>query len=403
MSKLNELRERRNTLARETRNIMDQHRGASWTDEHQKQYDASFAEIERLDAEMEREQRILNIEAESRFKDAGVKQVDPAPKNTSRAIYSKWLRGGDSALSGEDWGHVRNVLSTGVGAEGGFSVQNDVASELISALKEYGGMRAAATVFTTENGASMSWPTNDDTAAVGELIAENATATDADPAFGTVALPTYKYSSKVVTVPWELMQDSTLNLEALVQELLVTRLGRITNTHFTVGTGTAQPRGVVTASTAGKVGATGQTLTVVYDDLVDLEHSLDPAYRNGASWMMHDSSVKVIRKIKDADGRPIFVPGFETGSPGGAPASLLNRPIIINQDVAVMAANAISILFGNFKNYRIRDVMQVTMFRFSDSAYAKKGQVGFLAWMRSGGNLIDVSGATVKRYVNSAT
>ena len=119
--------------------------------------------------------------------------------------------------------------------------------------------------------------------------------------------------------------------------------------------------------------------------------------------MMNDASIKVIRKIKDSEGRPIFVPGYEQGVPGGAPSTLLGRPVSINQDIATMAANAKSILFGNFKNYRIRDAMQVTLFQFRDSAYAKKGQVGFLAWMRSGGNLIDVSGATVKYYQNSAT
>ena len=136
-----------------------------------------------------------------------------------------------------------------------------------------------------------------------------------------------------------------------------------------------------------------------------LQHAVDPAYRRlpGVGFMMSDSSIKVVRKIKDGQSRPIFVPGFETGVPGGAPDTLLGSPVIVNQDVATMAANAKSILFGAFKNYKIRDVMSVQMFRFTDSAYTKLGQVGFLAWMRTGGNLVDVSGASVKYYQNSAT
>ncbi len=180
-------------------------------------------------------------------------------------------------------------------------------------------------------------------------------------------------------------------------------MGRITNTHFTVGTGTGQPNGIVTASTAGKVGLTGQTVSVIFDDLIDMVHSVDPAYRElgNCKWMMNDSSLKLIRKLKDSQGRPVFLPGYD-GLAGSMPDTLLGYPIVINQDVPVMAANAKSILFGDFSFYNIRDVMDVTLFRFDDSAYAKLGQVGFLMWMRSGGNLIGL-GNEVKYYQNSAT
>jgi HK97 family phage major capsid protein len=124
--------------------------------------------------------------------------------------------------------------------------------------------------------------------------------------------------------------------------------------------------------------------------------------------MMNDASVKVIRKIKDGQSRPIFVPGlrgfaiFRRRQAGGAPDSLLSYPIQVNQDVATMAANAKSILYGDFSFYIIRDAMDVQMFRFTDSAFATKGQVGFLALLRSGGQFVDVGGS-VKYYANSAT
>src|SRR4029453_6666120 len=86
-------------------------------------------------------------------------------------------------------------------------------------------------------------------------------------------------------------------------------IGRITNTHFTVGTGTGQPQGVVTGATLGKTGIVGQTTAIIYDDLVDLEHAVDPLYRPGSSYMMADSSLKVIKKLKDTAGRPIWQPG----------------------------------------------------------------------------------------------
>jgi HK97 family phage major capsid protein len=330
-----------------------------------------------------------------------------AQQEREREIFRRWARGGDNALKNEDHTFLRslrNTMSTTTTTEGGHTVPVTVAAQIFEALKEYGGMRETADVFQTSSGEQINYPTTDGTAEVGEIIAENQTATGADPSFGVVSLATYKYSSKIVAVPYELLQDSVIDVEALIRGRLTERLGRITNTHYTVGTGTSQPRGVAVAAAAGKVGTTGQTLTVIYDDLVDLEHSVDPAYRKqGAKFMMADSSVKVVRKIKDSQGRPIFVPGFEQGVPGGAPTTLLGRELVVNNDVAAMAANARSILFGAFKNYKIRDVMQMSLFRFNDSAYTKLGQVGFLAWMRTGGQHVDVSGTSVRYYQNSAT
>ena len=117
--------------------------------------------------------------------------------------------------------------------------------------------------------------------------------------------------------------------------------------------------------------------------------------------MMNDASLKVIRKLKDSQNRPVFIPGWE-GLGGAMPDTILGYPVTINQDVATMAANAKSILFGDFTFYKIRDAMDLTMFRFDDSAYIKLGQIGFLAWQRCGGNFVDVGGA-VKYYANSAT
>ncbi len=321
------------------------------------------------------------------------------------AIYAKWLRGGDKALNDEDFTFIRNTMSTTTNSEGGFTVATEVASSVIDALKAYGGMRRVADVFSTEQGNPMSYPTSDGTAEEGELVVENATATDADIVFGTVALPVYKFSSKVVTVPIELLQDSSVDIEAFVRQRLVTRLGRITNRLFTTGTGTGQPNGVATAATVGvtAANATSQVTAVIYDSLVNLQHSVDPSYREGGlcSWMFNDTTLREIRKMKDSQNRPIFVPGYEVGNPGGDPDRLLGSPIVINQSVASMAASARSILFGDFKGYKIRDAMQLEMFRFTDSAFMKKGQVGFLAWLRSGGNLADVG--AVRVFVNAAS
>lgn len=372
-------------------------------------YDQGLIELDAFDAQIKNINDLNRRVAEDALTETVIVASERAgkdKKSEGAAVYAKWLRGGDSALNAEDWAIVRNTMSTTTTTEGGYTVATDVATSLLDAMKAYGGMRAVATILRTEKGNPLSYPTTDGTAEVGEIIAENTTATAADPTFGTKSLPVYKYSSKIVAVPFELLQDSSVDIEAFVGQRLRTRLGRITNTHFTTGTGSSQPNGVVTAATTGYTAANGtsQVTAVLYTSLLELVHSVDPAYREGGAcrWMMNDVTVKKLRQILDGQSRPIFNPGYEVGVPGGAPDTLLGYPITVNQDVATMAASAKSILFGDFSYYTIRDAMDVSMFRFTDSAYTKLGQVGFLAWMRTGGNLIDVGGA-VKLFVNAAS
>jgi HK97 family phage major capsid protein len=401
---IQDLREQRGALAKELNARMES--GKAWTPEDQTVYDANIAQIDAIDAQIGRisalNERVASDALEGRVVEATARAVrdnggDP------RAVFQKWMRGGDGALNAADLATIQNTMSTTTNSEGGFTVATEVAQSVLENLKAFGGMREVANVIQTAQGNPINFPTSDGTSEVGEILAENASATDLDPTFGVRTLSVFKYSSKVVTVPYELLQDASVDVEAMVRARLATRIGRITNAHFTTGTGSGQPNGVVTATSVGKTGTTGQTLTVTYDDLVDLQHSVDPAYRalNNEKFMMNDSTLRSIRKLKDGQNRPIFVPGYETGVPGGMPDTLLGSPVVINQDVATMAANAKSILFGDFSFYTIRDVMEVTLFRFTDSVFTRKGQVGFLAWSRHGGQMIDVN--AVKFYANSAT
>ena len=407
MQSIQDLRERRASLAKNLHKMLEDNPGNKWNNELQGQYDQAMAEIENIDAEVKRINAVLETIKENAETDAIRNVAERAAHDKKRPehinAFWKLMKNGEKLITPEEWGVLRNTMSVGTAAQGGYTVPTEVATSVADALKAYGGMRSVAEVFRTASGNDINFPTSDGTTETGELIGENTTATGADPSFGVVTLKTYKFSSKVVAVPFELLQDTSIDMEGFIKQRLVTRLGRVTNTYFTTGTGTAQPNGIVTAASAGKTGTTGQTTTVIFDDLVDLVHSVDPAYRalGNCKFMMNDASLKVIRKLKDSQGRPIFLPGYD-GLAGPMPDTLLGYPIVINQDVATMAANAKSILFGDFSFYKIRDALDIQMFRFDDSAYIKLGQIGFLAWMRSGGNFVDVGGG-VKYYANSAT
>lgn len=402
------LREQRAARAKDVRALMDSRDKQEWRGDDQAKYDALMADIDGLNSAIKREEQYLDlVAAESSLRLGAQDAKDNAdPRNTTpKAIFATFLRHGEAGFSDAQRQAIRNTMSTTTSGEGGYTVQTEVANTILDALKLYGGMRSVAENIRTATGADMNFPTSDGTSETGELVAQNATSTNADPSFGVKSLSVYRYSSKDVAVPIELIQDSQVDIEAFVNARLRTRLGRITNTHFTTGTGSGQPNGVVTAATWNQA-ATGNSTTFTFAELMDAIHAVDPAYRalGNCGWMMNDATLKMLRKLKDSSNRPIFIPSYESMQLAAKPGTdmLLGYPITINQDMATPAASAKTILFGDFSFYKIRDAMDIMFFRFTDSAYAKKGQVGFLAMLRSGGNLVDVGGA-VKGLQHSAT
>lgn len=401
------LRERIAAHHREANALLASKGDQTWSKEDQAKFDGIMDEIDRTNGQIKATERLIAANADASFDDAAKAAAKQSTKNggngsqlSVKDAVAIYLRFGDK-VTAEQAVQIRNAMSTTTGSEGGFTVATEVPKMVIDALKAFGGMREISDIITTEAGADWQYPASDGTSEVGEIVGQNAAATAADITFSQVPLVVYKYSSKKLALPWELIQDSGIDVVQFVVNRLAQRLGRITNQHYTVGTGTGQPFGVMARASSGKVGTTGQTLTVIYDDLVDLKHSVNRAYRKGSKFLMADSSLKVIRKIKDTAGRPIFTPGYEYGITQDTPDLLLGDPIAVNDDVAAMAANARSIGYGNFKQYQIRDVMETIIRRFDDSAFALNGQVGFCGWQRTGGNLLDTG--AVKFYQNSAT
>ena len=431
MSKLAQLREARDAKAKKVHEINNR----TPSDKRMPQadieaMDALLAEIEAIDAEIEREQRVARLAGVDGPSDEELRnrhtRTPGAHAQGSRTLRA-FMQGGLAALSADElhamqtrqalgdpqasWnalsrghGGVQAAMSTTTPAEGGYTVAPEFSSALEVAMRAYGAMLAEGTVVRTGTGAQMNVPAADPTGEEGEIIGQNQPANALDTQFQNITIDVFRYSSKKIALPWELIQDSMFDIESYIQDLLAMRLGRVRGRHTTIGTGTGQPRGIVPAASVGKIGAAGQTTSFTYDDLVDLEHSVDPVYRNlpSVGWKMHDTTLARARKLKDNNGRPIFVPGYEQGNPGGAPDRLLGRRIVVNQDMPVMAAGVKSILFGAFAKYWHREVMDFTLFRFTDSNFTLLGQVGFCAFQRCGGNLVDVGGA-VKAYQNSAT
>ena len=294
---------------------------------------------------------------------------------------------------------TRAAMGTTSGAVGQYTVPDAAMQALEVSLLAFGGMRQVATVIRTDSGAPLPIPTSDDTSNKGAILTENIEASEVDITFGQLVLDSFKYSSKYVLVSVELLQDSAINVAEFIGKALGERIGRITNDHFTTGDASSKPNGIVTASSAGAT-ATGLTATTTYDLIVDLVHSIDPAYRANGKFMMHDGALKMLKKIKvlqysgDTTGVPLWSPGLAPG----APDTVLGYPYVINQSMTTPATTVKSILFGDLSKYIIRDVRDVSLLRL-DERFATFHQVAFLAFSRHDGDLLDAGTDPVKHHV----
>ena len=363
-----------------------------------------ISRIERADASASSMKEVVLQNAEHSAH--SVAQVEDELVREKR-IMAGILKGGMAALKPADreiaqrrmFDAQNTALSTAVTTAGGYTIAPLFFNELQVAMKAQGGMRQAARVITTATGANLPFPLMDDRSNVATIIAENTQIVeDTELTFGQTSLGGWTYKSGVMLISLQLLNDSAFDFDSVIKDAIAGRFVRGQNAHFTTGSGTGQPRGVVTAATQGKVGVTSKTTSVIYGDLVDLMYSVDPVYRVGGAWMMHDSSLRVIRKITDSQNRPLWQPGLIEG----VPDTLLGSPIVTNQDMPVMAANAKSILYGNFNNYIIRDISTSMQMMVLRERYADYLQVGYICFTRSDGNLVSAANP-IMYFQNSAT
>lgn len=303
--------------------------------------------------------------------------TDRSEARDRAAIYADFIRGSITASEARAAGIATN-------SEGGFLTPESWAASVVKGMAAYGPMLSAdvSDLILTADGNTINFPTNDDTSNTGALIAENTQVAEQDIVLGNVAVGAYKYSSKMVRIANELLSDSAYDVQALMSDRLGERLGRIMNTHATVGTGTAQPRGVVNGSSLGKTAASASVIAA--DELIDLFYSLNSAHRGNAKFMANDTTIAAVRKLKDSNGVFIWQPALTLG----APETLLGKPILTNNDMAAIATGNKTVLFGDFKKFVVRMVNGLGIKRL-DERFADYDQTAFLAFARMDSAVLD--------------
>ena len=280
------------------------------------------------------------------------------------------------------------------GSGGGFLSPEGFVNQLEAALLQFGGMRQVADLLRTTSGNDMPWPTVNDTSNTGRLLGESQAVTETAVTFGQTIFRSYKYSSDLVLVPHELLQDSAFNLVAMLAPMLGERLGRAENADFTTGSGVGRPKGIVNSATSESAGS---ATAVSGDDIYNLVHAVDPAYRAmSPQFMLHDTILRDIRKLKDGQGRYLWEPSVKAG----VPDTLAAYPIVNNQQMAsAPASGAFTIIFGELSKYKIRDVGEIRMRRLVER-YADQDQEGFVAFMSTDGHLLNAGTNPVVRLAH---
>lgn len=378
---INEMIQKRAKVWETAKSFVDTHENESGilSAEDNATYSRMEQEIEDLTAAIDREQRAEAREAElSRAVNQPLtgRPVQKVEEKTGRA----------SNAYREDFGaHLRgrrlvhNVLSEGVQADGGYLVPEEFERQIVTGLDEANVVRSLAKVITTS--AERKIPVAAAHSAA-QWTAENAAYTESNPTFDQKTIDAFKLTD-LVKVSIELLQDSAFDLESYIAGEFARAFGIAEEQAFCVGTGTNQPAGIFTAN-GGTVGVNAAAAAAITaDELISLVYALKSPYRRNARFLMNDATISAIRKLKDNNGAYLWQPSLQAGQPD----RLLGYELHTSPYVPTMAAGALTVAFGDFKNYWIADRAGRTVQRLNE-LYSTNGQVGFVATERVDGKVI---------------
>lgn len=276
---------------------------------------------------------------------------------------------------------VMNSLKVGSDAEGGYLVPDEYEKTLVEGLEEENIFRKIAKVITTSSG-DRKIPVVA-TKGTASWVDEEGVIEDKDDAFSQVSIGAYKLGT-LIKVSEELLNDSVFDLESYISKEFARRIGSREEDAFFNGDGVGKPTGIFNATGGAEIGVTTASSTAITaDELIDLYHSLKAPYRKNAVWVLNDSTIKAIRKLKDNNGNYLWQPALTANTPD----TIFGRPVFTSSYVPTIAAGAKTIAFGDFKYYWIAD-RQSRSFKRLNELFAATGQVGFLATQRVDGKLI---------------
>lgn len=386
MSKVLELKEKRAKAWEAAKAFLDSKQGSNglMSAEDTATYDKMEAEVVDLGKEIDRLERQAVIDAElakatstpitnkPNAQVAGETKTGRATDEYKRAFWNN-MRNRNSY-------EIQNALIIGTDSEGGYLVPDEYEKKLVEALEDEVFFRSLATVIKTSSGdRKIPIVTSKGEAA---WIDEGGQFPESDDSFGQTSIGAHKLAT-MIKVSDELLNDSVFNIEQYISKEFGRRIGTKEEEAFFIGDGTGKPIGIFNKTGGAETGVTAASTGITFDDVMDLYYSLRAPYRNKATWILNDSTVKAIRKLKDGNGNYIWQPSVREGEPD----RILNCPYRTSIYVPELAAGNRVMAFGDYSYYWIAD-RQGRSFKRLNELFATTGQVGFLASERVDGKLI---------------
>ncbi len=385
MNTVLELREKRAKAWDATKAFLDTKRGTDGliSAEDTATYEKMEADVVNLGKEIDRleRQQALDLELSKPLNSPLTsKPTSTGDTKTGRAS-DEYKSAFWKAMRSKNHYDLQNALQIGSDTEGGYLVPDEFERTLIQALEEENVFRKLAKIITTSTGdkkipvvvtkGTASW------------IDEEGAIPESDDSFGKVSIGAYKLAT-MIKVSYELLNDNVFNLESYIAKEFARRIGTKEEEAFFIGDGTGKPTGIFNVTGGAEVGVTAASATAItLDEVMDLFFSLKSPYRKNATFVMNDTTVKAIRKLKDGNGNYIWQPSITAGTPD----TILTRPVVTSSFVPTIASAAKSIAFGDFSYYWVAD-RQGRAFKRLNELYAATGQVGFIATQRVDGKLI---------------
>ena len=386
MNQILELREKRAKAWDAAKAFLDSKRGADgmMSAEDAATYDRMEADVVNLGKEIERLERQSAIDRELSQPVGKPLTARPEPgadQGKTGTATDEYKAAFWRTMRAKSVPHeVLNALQVGVESEGGYLAPDEYERTLIEALEEQNIFRQFAHVIHTSSGdrkipvvaskGTASW------------IDEEAAYPESDDSFGQVSIGAYKLAT-LVKVSEELLNDSVFDLEAYISREFARRIGTKEEEAFFKGDGTGKPLGLLADTGGADIGVTTTGASITADDVIDLYYSLRVPYRKKAKWIMNDSTVSALRKLKDQNGQYLWQPSLVAGTPN----TILGCEVISSPFMPSIAAGEKAIAFGDYSYYWIAD-RQGRTFKRLNELFATTGQVGFLGAQRVDGKLI---------------
>ncbi len=381
MFNINVLHENRARAWEQAKAFLDEHRTENGTlsAEDAAQYERMEAEVVNLGKEIERMERGAALDAElSRPVGSPLTNRPGASGSVKTGRASDEYKSAMLTALRSNFRQVSNVLVEGTDASGGYLVPEEYDSRLIEALEHENVMRMLGTSIQTSGerkiNVAATRPTSSWVEEGGELVFS-------DPTFSQVILDAYKLST-AVKVSEELLADNQYDLEGYLIRAFGSAIAAAEEEAFLVGDGVSKPTGLLHPTLGGQIGITTAGNTIAADEVVDLIYKLKRPYRAKASFIMADSTLAFLRKVKDGTGQYIWSPGLAAGEPD----RLLGYPVFTSAYVPALAAGQPVIAFGDISYYNIGD-RGTRSFAALHELYAGVGQVAFVAKERVDGKL----------------